>query len=89
MAFQTTNYSLVKPAYNETADIVVINNNMDIIDAKMKEIGDSAGSRALASDLNSHLTDAMPHRYADAGKTYRWGLKVADGVASIVYEEVV
>ena len=38
MATQTTNYGLKKPAYSDTADIGVINSNMDIIDAKMKEI---------------------------------------------------
>ena len=40
MATQTTNYGLKKPAYSDTADIGVINSNMDIIDAKMKEIED-------------------------------------------------
>ena len=38
MATQTTNYGLKKPSYSDTADIGVINSNMDIIDAKMKEI---------------------------------------------------
>ena len=40
MATQTTNYGLKKPSYSDTADIGVINSNMDIIDAKMKEIDD-------------------------------------------------
>ena len=44
MATQTTNYGLKKPSYSDTADIGVINSNMDIIDAKMKEIDDKAGS---------------------------------------------
>lgn len=44
MATQTTNYGLTKPSYNETADIGVINSNMDIIDAKMKAIENKAGS---------------------------------------------
>ena len=44
MATQTTNYGLKKPDYNDSADIGVINANMDIIDAKMKEIDDKAGS---------------------------------------------
>lgn len=44
MATQTTNYGLTKPSYNETADIGVINSNMDIIDAKMKAIDNKAGS---------------------------------------------
>ena len=32
MATQTTNFKLTKPAYTETADIAVINSNMDTID---------------------------------------------------------
>ena len=44
MATKTTNYNLTKPSYNESADISVINQNMDIIDEKMKEIDDKAGS---------------------------------------------
>ena len=32
MATQTTNFNLTKPAYTETADIAVINSNMDTID---------------------------------------------------------
>ena len=36
MASNTTNYNLVKPDYSDTADIAVINGNMDIIDSTMK-----------------------------------------------------
>lgn len=43
MATKTTNYNLTKPAYDEDADIAVINKNMDIIDTKMKEIEESGG----------------------------------------------
>ena len=50
MATQTTNYGLTKPSYNETADIGVINSNMDIIDAKMKENADNAGTLATEVD---------------------------------------
>ena len=49
MATQTTNYGLKKPSYSDTADIGVINSNMDVIDAKMKEIDDKAGSGGGAS----------------------------------------
>lgn len=38
MATNTTNYNLVKPTLNETADIEVINSNMDIIDTNLKKI---------------------------------------------------
>lgn len=43
MATKTTNYNLTKPAYDEDADIAVINKNMDIIDSKMKEIENASG----------------------------------------------
>lgn len=35
MATNTPNYALVKPAYNEWADITVLNNNLDIIDTQI------------------------------------------------------
>ncbi|SKA99306.1 hypothetical protein SAMN05443428_1355 [Caloramator quimbayensis] len=44
MATQTTNLGLVKPADNETADIQVINNNMDIIDTELTPTADSTQS---------------------------------------------
>lgn len=37
MADKTSNYNLIKPANNETADIDVLNGNFDIIDTKIKE----------------------------------------------------
>ena len=38
MARQTTNYGLTKPDYTDTADIEVVNANMDIIDGALKVI---------------------------------------------------
>ena len=49
MATKTTNYNLTKPSYNESADISVINQNMDIIDEKMKEIENAIGGGGGAS----------------------------------------
>lgn len=46
MATYTSNYNLEKPDYNDSADIGVINDNMDKIDAKMKEIEDAGGGGA-------------------------------------------
>lgn len=54
MATQTTNYGLTKPSYNETADIGVINSNMDIIDAKMKEIDNKAGSGGGSGNTDTY-----------------------------------
>ena len=50
MATKTTNYNLTKPAYDEDADIAVINANMDIIDAKMKEIEEAGGGGGTPVD---------------------------------------
>ena len=38
MSRQTTNYGLTKPDYTDTADIEVVNANMDIIDGALKVI---------------------------------------------------
>lgn len=57
MATQTTNYGLKKPAYTDAADISVINENMDTIDAKMKEIEDKAGSGGGVSSGVSYSTE--------------------------------
>ena len=51
MATKTTNYNLAKPSYSENADISVINSNMDIIDSKMKEIENKAGTGGGGSNV--------------------------------------
>lgn len=38
MATQTTNLGLTKPAYSDVADIMVINNNMDILDGALAKM---------------------------------------------------
>ena len=51
MASKTANYNLDMPAYNEIADIDVINGNMDKIDVQMKKNADSAQqSKDIVSD---------------------------------------
>ncbi len=45
MATNTTNYSLVKPATGEAADISVINSNMDPIDTTLKSISNPASGK--------------------------------------------
>ena len=51
MATNTTNYNLVKPAYSDTADIVDLNGNMDIIDGQMKTNADNIS--ALNTNIGS------------------------------------
>ena len=62
MATQTTNYGLQKPDYNDSADIGVINSNMDIIDAKMKEIDNKAesGGTSITVDKALSMTSTNP-----------------------------
>ena len=48
----TANYHLIKPRYDEIADIADINKNMDTIDRKLKENNDA---------LTSHKAAAAPH----------------------------
>ncbi len=58
MSTNTTNYNLVKPGLNETADIEVINQNMDIIDSGLKNVSDKADgkiSKSLATAANQFL----------------------------------
>ena len=44
MIKKTTHYELSKPDYNETADIEVINSNMDIIDGALYELKEDLGN---------------------------------------------
>ena len=57
MATKTTNYNLTKPSYNESADISVINQNMDIIDEKMKEIENASGGGGGGASAWSDISD--------------------------------
>lgn len=60
MATKTTNYNLTKPDYNDNADIGVINDNMDIIDTKMKEIEDAGGGTTITIDNELSTTSENP-----------------------------
>lgn len=76
MATKTTNYGLAKPAYDEDADIAVINNNMDIIDTKMKEIENAGGGGGGGGA--STWSDVTDKPFESIGS----GLSVKDGVLS-------
>lgn len=58
MATNTTNYNLVKPAYTDTADIMDINDNMDTIDAKLKELEDEVTATVPVSKGGTGATTA-------------------------------
>lgn len=44
MATYTDNYNLIKPDYNEDADINDLNSNFDVLDTQIKSISDSAAT---------------------------------------------
>ena len=56
MATNTTNYSLVKPAYSDTADIADINGNMDKVDAALQGI-DSAIAIVATGNTHAAVTE--------------------------------
>lgn len=51
MATNTTNFSLSKPEYTDTADIAVINSNMDKVDASLNGLADAI---AIVANNNTH-----------------------------------
>ncbi|MDP4109320.1 MAG: hypothetical protein Q8878_04750 [Bacillota bacterium] len=67
MATQTTNYSFVKPADSDTADVSVINANMDIIDTQLKSNAASASAaQSTANTAQSAANAAIPKSAATA-----------------------
>ncbi len=60
MADQTTNYNLIKPLDNETADIAVINQNMDILDSKLKEVEGKANNAPADSVSDAAIGTRTP-----------------------------
>lgn len=53
--------------------------------AELEAIDQNAAKKA---DVDDHKADTMPHKFVDGDTTYRWGLKVVNGVVTMVYEEV-
>lgn len=56
-----------------------------------KKHPETKASQVIAEDgsnLESHLAENMPHQFADAGKTYRWGFRTLNGQPQFIYEEV-
>ena len=59
MATRTEFLKLIKPDYNDAADIADINANMDTIDAKTKELNESGGKALMAHDQSQAAHAAM------------------------------
>ena len=77
----TPNLGLKKPLGNEIVSRQAYNENLDLLDQ-------NAAKRA---EIDAHVAETMPHRFTDTdtSKTYRWGMKAVNGVAVLMYEEVV
>ena len=80
MSTNTTNYNLVKPALSDTADIAVINGDLDIIDATMKAISD--GVTDSVSHTSPNLTPFFDHNTDFAGTQYVSGFSTITKTAS-------
>ena len=59
MIKKTTHYELSKPDYNETADIEVVNSNMDIIDGALYELKEDLGQVLHKSIELYNLSDKI------------------------------
>lgn len=78
MATQTTNYGLTKPSYNETADIGVINSNMDIIDAKIKENADNVSTLVTEVDEIDNGLNSLFRYYEGVDLTQKFASEIAN-----------
>ena len=78
MATQTTNYGLTKPSYNETADIGVINSNMDIIDAKIKENADNVSTLATEGGEIDNGLNSLFRYYEGVDLTQKFASEIAN-----------
>ena len=84
MSTNTTNYNLVKPADNETADILVINANMDTVDAQLKTNADAITTKETPTGAQTKATTAENNAktYADSKETPSGAQAKADAVQS-------
>ncbi|MGE6513382.1 hypothetical protein [Lysinibacillus sphaericus] len=101
---QTQNYKLNKPEITDYAKIELLNDNADIIDAKLKDLEINGDLTEIVqtvanlqqevtdnkSEFTEHLADDMPHKYtnSDNGKTYRLGFGVDAGGFYYIQQEV-
>ena len=63
----TANYNLIKPGYDETADIADINENMDTIDAALKQNADAsaAAETPAGAQAKADAAEAAANQYTD------------------------
>ena len=78
MATQTQYYNLDKPSYDEVADIEVINANMDIIDAKIKENADNVSTLATEVDEIDNWLNSLFRYYEGVDLTQKFTSEIAN-----------
>lgn len=65
MSTQTTNYGLIKPTDNESADIAIVNQNMDTLDTSLKQVETTASALPAADTITD---DMIGNRTPDASQ---------------------
>ena len=85
MATLTPNYGLTKPAYDESADVGVINDNMDAIDTALHDEVET-----LTSAITTETTTARPIATGGTGATTaaaaRTNLGFLEGINNLAYK---
>ena len=86
MATLTPNYGLTKPAYDESADIDVINDNMDILDTSLH-----SEVETLTSAITTETTTARPIATGGTGATTadaaRTNLGFLSGIEDLAHKQ--
>ena len=92
MATTTPNLGLVKPDYEDLADIAVLNGNSDIIDTAVKAVRDNLSAIPASSITSGTLNPARVPNLQDLngvtsiakGGTGQSGITTTDNVSSII-----
>ena len=85
MATLTTNYGLTKPAYDESADIGVINDNMDIIDTSLHSEVETLSS-AITTESTTARSIATGGTGATTAAAARENLGFLEGINNLAYK---
>ncbi len=82
MASKTTYYEFVKPAENESADITVINSDMDLIDTVLHTVDETAtAAKTKATELDTSKGNA------DVQMLTNTQVAIADWASNTTYEK--
>ena len=64
---------------------------MDVISYALSKKYTDEKCKEIENDLTNHLNSTMPHKIKDLDndKTYKFGLRIKNGVTQFIYEEEV